>query len=100
MKLKGSFKRSEGTTLPRIATSLGFFCAQDDEGIWHIQPRMTPQSISPTSTAAWSLHQQADRWVLVVEGVPQILLHEQEAISFLKRCEQSQNPDSDTRGSM
>lgn len=92
MKLKGFFERSEGITLPHIAASLGFFCTQDDRGIWHIQPQTMPQSISPVHTSAWSLHQQADRWVLVVDGVPQILLHEQEAIAFLKRWEQAHNP--------
>jgi len=63
--------------LLRIARALGFFCFQDDQSRWRIQPS--------ASVDYWYLQQADERWLLVVNQVPQILLRLAEALAFLHR---------------
>lgn len=102
MIFTGPFQSGGRIPLPRLAASLGFFCWQNEQEIWHIQPRKREQSVTssnvtPTSEAdgtanslSWTLQQQAeDRWLLLVKGVPQISMQPQEAIAFLNRQQKS-----------
>jgi hypothetical protein len=59
------------------AKSLGFICQEDIQGNILILPR--------EQTDQWKMQQIADRWLLIIKGVPQAHLHPSEAISFLKR---------------
>jgi len=59
------------------AESWGFFCFQDSEGNWIIQPK--------EKTERWQLSQTGERWLLAVGGVAQIDLTSKEASIFLKR---------------
>lgn len=90
----GSPQESESTTLPRIAASMGFLCKQNEQKNWVIMPK---------DNAVWSMQQQSgqqlgqepERWLLVSQGVPQILMQKQEAIAFLKRQKQKSNGETD-----
>jgi len=59
------------------ASSWGFICECDQMGIWRIIPSQ--------ETERWELQQVEDRWLLVVGGIPQVNLHQSEAIAFLER---------------
>ena len=95
MPFLGSSQESESITLPRLAASMGFFCKQNEQKNWVIMPR---------DNAEWLMQQQPDqqpdqgseRWLLVTQGVPQILMQKQEAIAFLKR--QKYRSDGKTDG--
>ncbi|MGD1863832.1 MAG: hypothetical protein ACFB0D_04685 [Phormidesmis sp.] len=63
--------------LLRISNALGFFSSQDDQARWRIQPS--------ESEDFWYLQQEGERWLLVVNQVPQILLRLAEALAFLQR---------------
>ncbi|MEM9089316.1 MAG: hypothetical protein AAGC93_11290 [Cyanobacteria bacterium P01_F01_bin.53] len=106
MIFTGPFQSGGRIPLPRLAASLGFFCWQNEQEIWHIQPQkrdqsvttsnVTPNDVTPNNEAgstanslSWTLQQQAeDRWLLLVKGVPQISMQPPEAIAFLKRQQQ------------
>jgi hypothetical protein len=50
---------------------------QNSEGNWLIYPRK--------KTERWQLSQAGERWLLVVSGVPQINLTNEEVLVFLER---------------
>jgi hypothetical protein len=59
------------------ASAWGFSCERDLHNNWQIVPKLR--------TTSWKLQQNGDRWLLLVDGVAQVNLHEPEAIAFLKR---------------
>ena len=59
------------------ALSWGFVCESDQLGNRQILPF--------EQTERWVLQEEADRWLLLVGGVPQVSLHPPEAIAFLER---------------
>ena len=64
-------------TILSQARECGFVCQSSPEGDWQIGP--------PNSTDRWSLQQVKDRWILLVEDVPQVNFLSSEAIAFLAR---------------
>jgi hypothetical protein len=60
-----------------LAQAWGFPQEQDGEGNWSIYPKKKIER--------WQLSQAGERWLLIVEGVPQINLTLKEALVFLKR---------------
>lgn len=75
------------TRLLRVAIALGFHCFQDEKNNWRIQPG--------ESVDDWYLQQEGERWLLIVNQVPQILLRIAEALAFLQR--QTTDDSSDNR---
>lgn len=63
--------------LPRSASALGFLCEKDEQGNWQIRTH--------GHSDHWYLQQDYQRWLLVINGVPQILFQRAEAIAFIKR---------------
>jgi len=59
------------------AYAWGFVCNQAVNGNWQILPRQ--------KTQRWELQLVEDKWLLLVGAVPQVNLHPDEAIAFLKR---------------
>ena len=59
------------------AEAWGFICERDSHNDWEILPKL--------GTRSWKLKQSEERWLLLVNGVAQVTLHEPEAIPFLKR---------------
>lgn len=59
------------------ARSWGFICNLDIQGKWQILPQQAVEG--------WKLQLVEDRWLLIVNGVPQILCHPSEAVVFLER---------------
>jgi hypothetical protein len=59
------------------ALSWGFVCDHDQLGNRQIFPLQ--------ATERWELREDGERWLLLVGGVPQVLLHAPETISFLER---------------
>jgi len=55
----------------------GFPCSQDDKGNWLIFPKK--------ETECWQLIQAEEQWQLLVDKIPQINLHLDEVLVFLKR---------------
>lgn len=49
MTFTGPFQSGGRISLPRLAASLGFFCWQNEQGVWHIQPRTMANSVTPTT---------------------------------------------------
>ena len=94
MPFLGSSQESESITLPRLAASMGFSCKQNEQKNWVIMPR---------DNAVWFMQQRpaqqlgqgSERWLLVIQGVPQILMQKQEAIAFLKRQKRQSNGKTD-----
>ena len=64
-------------TLPHLASKWGFSCYEDDQENWRIQPQANDQG--------WYLRQERERWLLVVNHVPQILFQTSEASKFIER---------------
>ncbi len=58
------------------AKTWGFICQCQESNLWQINPQQTSQK--------WQLKQDEDRWILSVEGVPQLRLDTEEAIAFLE----------------
>lgn len=69
--------------LPRSASALGCFCEKDKQGNWRIYVR--------NHQDYWYLQQDIERWLLVVNGVPQMLLQRAEVIAFIQRWKTSQH---------
>lgn len=59
------------------AQAWGFICDLDNQGKWQILPQQTVEG--------WKLQLVGDRWMLIVNHVPQILCHPSEATEFLER---------------
>jgi hypothetical protein len=59
------------------AQAWGFPQEKDSEGNWSIYPQ--------NKIERWRLSQAKERWLLVVDGVPQINLTSKETLVFLKR---------------
>lgn len=59
------------------AQAWGFICDIDIQGKWQILPQQAVEG--------WKLQQIEDRWLLIVNDVPQILCHSSEAAEFLER---------------
>ncbi|MCU0533906.1 MAG: hypothetical protein MUD14_08420 [Hydrococcus sp. Prado102] len=59
------------------AQAWGFPHEQDSEGNWSIYPKKKIER--------WLLYQAGERWLLAVDGVPQINLTSKEVLVFLKR---------------
>jgi hypothetical protein len=59
------------------AEAWGFICERDSQNNLEILPKQ--------GTRSWKLKQSGERWLLLVNGVAQVNLHEPEAIAFLKR---------------
>ena len=59
------------------ALSWGFICNLDEQGKWQILPQQAVEG--------WKLLLVEDRWLLIVNDVPQMLCHSFEAIEFLER---------------
>lgn len=76
------FQSKETNVLPRSVSALGCFCEKRKEGNWRIYVREHQDY--------WYFQQESDRWLLVIHGVPQILLHPAEVIAFIKRWKSSQ----------
>lgn len=66
------------------ALSWGFTCNTDAEGQWQVLPKNKKEK--------WQLKLTQDRWLLVVNGVPQITFCSQEAQIFLKRRHLTSKP--------
>ena len=79
-------------TLVALATAHGFLCSQDKQGQWRIEtPPGNRQPTQSAKTQAWSLQQEGDRWLLSIEGTPQIWFRISEAIAFLLRWQTSKS---------
>ena len=76
------FQSNEADVLLRLASVLGYFCEKDKQGNWQIYARNHQDD--------WYLRQDAERWLLVINGVPQILFQSAEAIAFIQRWNNSQ----------
>ena len=76
------FQNTETDVLPRSASALGFFCEQDKQRNWRIYVRGHQDN--------WYLQQDAGRWLLVINGVPQIWFQGAEVIAFIKRRSSTQ----------
>lgn len=61
-----------------------FSCYQSEQGEWVILPNSEEQD--------WQLVQQQERWILTVQGVPQISLDDADAINFLRLRQQQLDP--------
>jgi hypothetical protein len=59
------------------AEDWGFLVESNRNGNWQV--------LSQQPTENWKLQQTEDRWLLLIGNVPQVKLHPNEAISFLKR---------------
>ena len=68
--------------LLRSASALGFFCEKDKQQNWRIYARGHQDN--------WYLQQDFDRWLLVINGVPQIWFQGAEVIAFIKRRDSTQ----------
>ena len=79
------------TRLLRVAITLGFYCFQDEKNNWRIQPG--------ESVDDWYLQQEGERWLLIVNQVPQILLRIAEALAFLQRQTDDGSDDRSARDS-
>jgi hypothetical protein len=55
----------------------GFLCQRDHSGNLQILPQQSDER--------WKLQQAEDRWLLLIDDVPQVNLPSPEAIAFLKR---------------
>jgi hypothetical protein len=60
-----------------LAQAWGFICNFDVQGKCQILPQQVAER--------WKLQLVGERWLLVVNDVPQILCHLSEAIAFLER---------------
>jgi hypothetical protein len=58
------------------ARQLNFVCRKNEQGNWQILPAR--------SRDRWQLNFVEDRWVLSIDGIPQIWLSVQDAIKFLQ----------------
>ncbi len=67
--------------LPSLAKTWGFLVETNSRGNWQILP----------ATKGWKLQQTEDRWLLTIGNVPQVKLHSDEALAFLKRRLSSQS---------
>ena len=65
------------------AKTWGFICQRQESNLWQINPQQTSQK--------WQLEQVEDRWILLVEGVPQLCLDPEGAIAFLETRRQKSN---------
>lgn len=85
------FQGNKLNTLPQLASKWGFSCYEDDQGNWRIQ--------SKGGDGQWYLQQKCERWLLVVNHVPQILFQASEASEFLERrlCDQKISLAKDKR---
>lgn len=59
------------------AQAWGFPQKRDGEGNWSIYPKK--------KTERWQLSQAKERWLLVVGGIPQINMTNEEVLVFLER---------------
>lgn len=59
------------------AQSWGFVCNVSLQGRWQIFPQ--------DQTEQWKLQQLEEKWLLTVNGIPQLNLHPSEIITFLER---------------
>jgi len=80
----------DANTLVALATTHGFVCTQDSQGRWRIGSPPTELSQQDKnkqqlSVKRWSLQQEGDRWLLSIEGVPQIWFRVSEAVAFILR---------------
>ena len=64
-------------TPPHLASKWRFSSYEDDQGSWRIQPQ--------TYDRRWYLRQERERWLLVVNDVPQIWFQVSEASKFIER---------------
>ena len=60
-----------------LGKKLGCICKQTKDRRWEI--------ISPTPGETWKLSRTEQRWILSLNGVPQMYFSDQEAIQFLER---------------
>jgi hypothetical protein len=60
-----------------LAEHWGFFVESDRNGNLLVLPQQPTES--------WKLQQTQERWLLIIGNVPQVKLHPDEAIAFLKR---------------
>jgi len=60
-----------------LAETWGFFVESDRNGNLLVLPQQP--------TERWKLQQTEGRWLLIIGNVPQVKLHPNEAIAFLKR---------------
>ena len=77
-----SFQNNETDVLLRSASALGYFCEKDKQGNWRIYARKYQDY--------WYLQQDVERWLLIINGVPQMLFQSAEAIAFIQRWNNSQ----------
>ncbi|MEL6554741.1 MAG: hypothetical protein AAFQ63_14935 [Cyanobacteria bacterium J06621_11] len=98
MRPNDRFSRNRRDVVVALASGHGFSCTENEKGRWEITPGsdeqspkqpLTQSSIqSPTPSSAqlqWKLCEQGDRWLLIVQETPQILLRVSEAIAFINR---------------
>ena len=64
-------------TPPHLASKWRFSSYEDDQGSWRIQPQ--------TYDRRWYLRQERERWLLVVNDVPQIWFQTSEVSKFIER---------------
>lgn len=55
----------------------GFTTRLDDQGKWQVLPK--------SETEEWILEEIEDRWLLIINNVPQVNLTDDQALCFLKR---------------
>lgn len=69
----------------------GFICKSDAPTRCLILPQKTTES--------WKLQLVEDKWLLIVNNVPQMLCHPSEAVAFLKRrCPQTKTLVAEVNG--
>jgi hypothetical protein len=68
---------SSDEELVEIAQSWGFRCIANEQGHWCITP--------VTGSESWTLVRRGDRWLLLVDAVPQISFYGEDVLRFLER---------------
>ncbi len=58
------------------ALAWGFVCYSEHDGTWQILPQ--------EKNERWKLQLEGNRWLLIVDNVPQINFYPDEAINFLE----------------
>ncbi|MEL6605975.1 MAG: hypothetical protein AAFP20_22410 [Cyanobacteria bacterium J06614_10] len=67
----------QNNTIVKLASESGFSCYKNEQNKWRIEPREDGKN--------WYLLESDERWLLVIEDVPQILFRPSGAIAFIQR---------------